>query len=190
MPLQDPKKRCKLPSGREWKCKPPNDPMDSREQGTLGPTPGPRNNRVKSVDSRPEVPNSHLSLSLKVNSLSAFLTALLLPGPFRAKWPSAGATGPILSFAPHFPFHKFVTHPRAPVTHFLRVIMLGAMKECFGVGCKNRACGVNIPLGLYEGGAVARKTTWHKLDPTVIECPACHQKYEYGQGDVVRFPCP
>ena len=121
MPLQDPKRRCKLPSGREWKCKPPNDPMDSREQGTLGQTPGPPNNRVKSVDSRPEVPDSRLSLSLKVNPLNAFRAALLLPGTFRTKSLSARAAGAILCFAPYFPFHKFVTHPSASVTHFLRI---------------------------------------------------------------------
>ena len=95
--------------------------MDSREQGTLGQTPGPADNQVSSVDSRPEVPDNRLSLSVKVNPLPARLAALLLPGAFRPKSRSAGGTGPILSFAPHFTFHKFVTHPSQRVTHFLRV---------------------------------------------------------------------
>jgi len=91
--------------------------MDSREQGTLGQTPGPADNQVSSVDSRPEVSDS-LSLSLKVNPLPALLAALLLPGAFRPKSLSARAAGPILGLPSHFPFHKFVTHPSAPVTHF------------------------------------------------------------------------
>ena len=66
------------------------------------------------------------------------------------------------------------------------------MKECYGVGCKNKDCGVNIPLGVYQEGVdmVARKATWYKLDSTVIECPACHEKHEYDQRDLVHFPCP
>ena len=55
----------------------------------------------------PEVPNNRLSPSLKVKPLSAFLAAQLLPRAFRAKTLSARATGPIVSFALYFAFHKF-----------------------------------------------------------------------------------
>src|SRR5215467_3588264 len=80
--IAGPESAVKLSSGRERKRKPANDPMTPGNKEQFGPTPGPPDNQLSSVDSRPEVP-CRLSFSLNAGRVPE--------GPSApAEWPESG----------------------------------------------------------------------------------------------------